>query len=228
MIRRDPAFAPGGFVSEGDILLQIQPEDFQNTLDLRESELLQARTELNVEMGRLVGTEAYWVELTVPVTQLRWLEFTHDGQEGALDAQTRLARVLVRVEDPLARDAEPGTPPLSGAIYLRNAYQVPSTIIRLLRTMRNSPMADMWACQARSKAARWPSGTRPRVPPSADFMSLKPTSTQCVSLLDDRPILMEPMVTRRLAGLLAALNLAKEAVIALASSTSSTKSCRKG
>ncbi|MDC6353296.1 MULTISPECIES: efflux RND transporter periplasmic adaptor subunit [unclassified Robiginitalea] len=221
VIRRDPAFAPGGFVSEGDILLQIQPADFQNTLDLRESELLQARTELNVEMGRqkvaeqdlalvggdslspeerelvlrkpqlqavqarikaaeaavaqarlnlsratirapfnahiltqnvtvgsqvtpgdnlgrLVGTEAYWVELTVPVTQLRWLEFPHDGQEGArveirnrsvwddnvmregrlfqqvgaLDAQTRLARVLVRVEDPLARDAEPGTPPL--------------------------------------------------------------------------------------------------------------------
>ncbi|MBC2838324.1 efflux RND transporter periplasmic adaptor subunit [Robiginitalea sp. SC105] len=221
VVRRDPSFAPGGFVSEGEILLQINRADFQNVLELRRSELMQAQTDLNVEMGRqkvaeqdlalvggdslspeerelvlrkpqlqaiqarikaaeaavsqaqlnldratvrapfdahiltqnvtvgsqvspgdnigrLVGTHAYWVELTVPVTHLRWLEFPRDGQEGArviirnrsvwdpeavregrlfrqvgaLDAQTRLARVLVEVRDPLARNAPPGTPPL--------------------------------------------------------------------------------------------------------------------
>jgi len=214
VMRRSPAFAPGGFVKKGEILLQIDPADYRNILELRRSELLQAQTDLHVEMGRqsvaeqdlalvggdslsaeerklvlrkpqleavrarvkaaraavdqaqldldrttirapfdahildqnvttgsqvapgdnlgrLVGTEYYWVELTVPVTKLQWLTFPdaehvtgttvrivnrsawkggafREGelyrQVGALDQQTRLARVLVRVQDPLAHD----------------------------------------------------------------------------------------------------------------------------
>lgn len=216
VVRRSPAFIPGGFVEEGELLLQINPADFRNTLELRRSEHMQAKTDLAMEMGRqqvaiqdmalvggdslspeeqelvlrkpqldavrarveatraavdqaelnlartsirapfdahiltqnvttgsqvapgadlgrLVGTDYYWVELTVPVTQLQWLRFPDQqnpegskvriinrsawkdgafregelyGQVGALDAQTRLARVLVRVEDPLAHRPE--------------------------------------------------------------------------------------------------------------------------
>lgn len=212
VIRRSTAFTPGGFVEKGEVLLQIDPQDYRNTLELRKSDLLQAQTDLNVEMGRqsvaeqdlaliggdslsaeerqlvlrkpqldavrarlkaaqaavaqaelnlarttirapfdahilnqnvttgsqvspgdnlgrLVGTDYYWVELTVPVTKLQWLTFPDAEHEkgatvrimnrsaweggayregelyrqvGALDQQTRLARVLVRVEDPLA------------------------------------------------------------------------------------------------------------------------------
>lgn len=213
IVRRSPAFTPGGFVEKGELLLQIDPSDYRNTLELRRSELMQAKTNLEMEMGRqevaeqdlqlagvdslsqqqrslvlrkpqleaiqanvkaaraavdqgklnlgrtairapfnahilsqnvtvgsqvapgdnlgrLVGSENYWIILTVPVNKLQWLKFADsskengstvliknstawpegsfrkgflDRQVGALDDQTRLARVLVRVPDPLAR-----------------------------------------------------------------------------------------------------------------------------
>ncbi len=52
VVRRAPAFVPGGFVKKGEVLLQIDPADYRNNLELRQSELLQAQTELDVEMGR--------------------------------------------------------------------------------------------------------------------------------------------------------------------------------
>lgn len=90
-------------------------------------------------LGRLVGTDVYWVETTVPVAQLAWLSFPEQGKPGApvrvrnrtawpagqyregslyqligeLESQTRLARVLVAVADPLARDVQ-GPPLLLG------------------------------------------------------------------------------------------------------------------
>lgn len=216
IIRRSPAFTPGGFVKKGELLLQIDPSDYRNTLELRKSTLLQAQTDLAMEMGRqevaqqdlqlagvdslspqqrslvlrqpqlkaseamergaraavnqaelnlartsirapfdahiliqnvtlgdqvspgddlgrLVGTEFYWVWLTIPVSKLQWLQFPQSEVEkgslvnirnttawpegifrqghlyqqiGALDEQTRLARVLVKVADPLATEGE--------------------------------------------------------------------------------------------------------------------------
>ncbi len=219
IIRRDPAFSPGGFVKKNQVLLQIDPSDYKNTLELRKSELLQCQTTLDTEMGRqqiaeqdlklitndslfgsdplsegerqlvlrqpqlnavkatilgakasmeqaqlnlerttirapfdahilsqnvtrgsqvgqgdnlgrLVGTDYYWVTATVPVSKLQWLRFPDndtekgamvhitnstdwpqglyregylDKQIGALDGQTRLARILIKVADPLAK-----------------------------------------------------------------------------------------------------------------------------
>ncbi|MDX1381564.1 MAG: efflux RND transporter periplasmic adaptor subunit [Xanthomonadales bacterium] len=84
-------------------------------------------------LGRLVGIDTYWVETTVPLDKLRWLHFpdgpgdagspvtirhrtawgadqAREGRLfrliGELEGDTRLARVLVEVEDPLARDTE--------------------------------------------------------------------------------------------------------------------------
>jgi RND family efflux transporter MFP subunit len=218
IIRRDPAFTPGGFVKKDQVLLQIDPSDYTNTLELRKSELLQSETTLTTEMGRqqiaeqdlqliandslfgdnplseeerllvlrkpqlnavkatinaakasvdqaqlnlerttikapfdahilsqnvtkgsqvsqgddlgrIVGTEHYWVTAAVPVSKLQWLDFPIGNSEkgshvrienptawppntyregylhkqiGALEGQTRLARVLVKVPDPLA------------------------------------------------------------------------------------------------------------------------------
>lgn len=222
VVKRSEAFVPGGSVKKGDVLLQIDPADYRNNLELRQSELLQAQTELDVEMGRqqvaqqdleliggqslspqeqslvlrqpqlnavkarikaaraavdqakldlarstvrapfdahiitqnvttgsqvapgedlgrLVGTEAYRVILSLPVSRLRWLQFPNSQQEkgspvkirntaawpagsyrtgylnsqvGALDNQTRLARILVEVPDPLAQDSAKGKPEL--------------------------------------------------------------------------------------------------------------------
>jgi len=92
-------------------------------------------------LGRVVGVDAWWVIATVPRGQLRWLqvpgpdggpasrvtvrdraawgpgvsrEGVVDRVLGELDAGTRLARVLVRVDDPLGRaaTAEDPRPPL--------------------------------------------------------------------------------------------------------------------
>ncbi len=218
VIRRDAAFTPGGFVKKNQVLLQIDPSDYRNTLELQKSELMQVQTSLETEMGRqqiaeqdlqlitddslfggnplsenerqlvlrkpqlnavkanigaakasvdqarlnlgrttirapfdahilgrnvtqgsqvapgdnlgrIVGTDYYWVAATVPVSKLQWLSFPEsdaekgspvrienrtawtpdayrvgflDKQIGALDGQTRLAQVLVKVSDPLA------------------------------------------------------------------------------------------------------------------------------
>lgn len=80
-------------------------------------------------LGRLTGLNTYWVEATVPLSKLRMLTFPGDDREkgsevrirnrtawkegeyrvghlykliGALEEQTRLARVLIAVPDPLA------------------------------------------------------------------------------------------------------------------------------
>ncbi len=214
-------FIPGSFVKKGEILLQINPADYQNTLMLRRSELELARSELSIEMGRqdvarkdfeligqemsaenqelvlrkpqleaakaavaaadaavkqaqlelnrttirapfdahiisrntnvgsqlapgaevgrLVGMDEYWIVANVPTGKVNWLTFADNGPEGAskvkiyssnwmpgqyregtlfrlvgaLDAQTRLARVLVSVADPLARNTDADSlPPL--------------------------------------------------------------------------------------------------------------------
>lgn len=211
VIRRNPAFVPGGMVKKGTELLKIDPADYQNQIALRESELMQAQTDLEVEMGRqniarqdlkligadsltqdqqdlvlrkpqfsavkarikaakaalsqaqlnlkrtsvvapfdaqiiaqnvslgsqlnpgdelgrLVGSEQYWVEVNLPVKKLKWLRFPPRGRGrgaevvikntsdweagdsrsgylvnrvGALDEQTRLARLLIKAPDPL-------------------------------------------------------------------------------------------------------------------------------
>lgn len=90
------------------------------------------------DLGRLVGTEYYWVTAAIPVSKLQWLRFPEndrasgskvlvrnstawpegqyregylDKQIGALDGQTRLARVLVKVTDPLAKNTDLGDRP---------------------------------------------------------------------------------------------------------------------
>ncbi len=88
------------------------------------------------DLGQLVGVDQYWVIATIPVRNLRWVEFPTEDQPGstvtlrnpdawgpdverkgrvsrmigALDQQTRLARVVVTVDDPLGQKSD--APPL--------------------------------------------------------------------------------------------------------------------
>lgn len=45
-------FVPGGHVKKGEKLIQIDPSDYQNTIQQRKSEIEQAKADLNMEMGR--------------------------------------------------------------------------------------------------------------------------------------------------------------------------------
>ncbi|MEX2568386.1 MAG: efflux RND transporter periplasmic adaptor subunit [Cyclobacteriaceae bacterium] len=215
-------FLPGAYVKKGDLLLQINPADFENTLMLRKSDLALSQSDYEVELGRqdvakkdyeligdelspenknlvlrkpqmeaakanvaaaeaavnqasldlerssirapfdahilsrnvnlgsqiapgsdlgrLVGIDEYWVMANVPLSKVNWLDIGENtdgtgapvkivhpaawepGQfregrvsrlVGALDNQTRLARVIISVEDPLMRrKPDPDKPPL--------------------------------------------------------------------------------------------------------------------
>lgn len=85
------------------------------------------------QLARIVGTHKYWVEAQVPLSKLQWITFSKpsdstgaavrirnrtawaknqfrtgylDRSTGEVNEQTRMARVLVAVHDPLARDRE--------------------------------------------------------------------------------------------------------------------------
>jgi len=242
-----PSFTPGGFVAAGDILLTIDPADYEAALQQRRSELQSARADLEMELGRqeqarrdyeelkgsisdqyrtlvlrepqltaaqaqvaaaqaavrqaelelertrirapfaahilsreahvgsqvapgqglgrLVGIDAYWVEATVPVSSVRWIDFPGpDGQGGAvvrvrnraawsegsyrtgqidsligaLENQTRMARVLVTVPDPLAHSAAfAGQPPLmvGSFVEVRITGKPIDNVVRMDRTL---------------------------------------------------------------------------------------------
>lgn len=220
VVELSPKFVPGGMLKKGDLLLKIDPADFENAVSISKSELEQAcarmeieearqrlakkelellqgsidganrglvmrepqiasikaevsaaqaaveRAELDLErtqvlapfdaqvlsrsvnvgsqvgvsndLGQLIGLDEYWVMASVPIRSLRWVEFpegdddvggskvtlrnpdawgndvTREGRVtrliGALDEQTRLAQVLVVVDDPLGRSND--APPL--------------------------------------------------------------------------------------------------------------------
>jgi RND family efflux transporter MFP subunit len=228
IVSLSPSFTPGGFVEKGEVLLQIDPADYETALMERQSELRQASAELEMELGRqelarqdyeelqgtisseyktlvlrqpqldtaragveaaqaavrraeldldrtrirapfaahiltreanvgsqiasgeplghLVGIGSYWVEATVPVSNLQWIEFpentgsagspvrirnraawpegvSREGRVhsliGALENQTRMARLLLTVSDPLAHEPETaGQPPLMIGSYV--------------------------------------------------------------------------------------------------------------
>lgn len=95
-------------------------------------------------LGRLVGLDTFWIEATVPVSRLPWLAIP-DGDEqgssavirnrtawpadavregevfrliGELEGATRLARILIAVDDPLARQGDPARPRLMLGEYV--------------------------------------------------------------------------------------------------------------
>lgn len=87
---------------------------------------------LGDNLGRLVGYNTYWVEATVAMSKLQWLKFNTDTTNastvkirnrtawakdvyrigkldkliGALEERTRLARVLITIDNPLALDTQ--------------------------------------------------------------------------------------------------------------------------
>jgi RND family efflux transporter MFP subunit len=114
-------------------------------------------------LGRLVGLDTYWVEVTVPLVKLRWLVFPEkagvEGSQvrirdrsawpagqyrlgrmyrlvGALEDRTRMARVLVTVDDPLGhRGNSADVPPLIIGAFVETRIQARqiTDIVRLRR-----------------------------------------------------------------------------------------------
>lgn len=104
----------------------------------------------STDIASLAGTDAWWVEVALPVAALRWIELPQDGRpgsrvtlfdaaawgadrhrvgrvvrlHGALEEQGRMARMLVEVDDPLAlKPAHAGQPRLLLGAFLRARIQ---------------------------------------------------------------------------------------------------------
>lgn len=108
----------------------------------------------NENLGRLVGVDEYWVGVELPLSKLRWVDVAENGSDaegskvevrnrqawpkdayrtghlfrmvGALDPDTRMARVLATIPDPLARDLKEGVnnkPPLIIGEFVEVAIQ---------------------------------------------------------------------------------------------------------
>lgn len=125
-------------------------------------------------LGQLVGIRQYWVEATVPLNKLPWLDFTEDGgapvtlrhdtawQEGQsregrlqqlvgeLDDNARMARVLITVADPLSLAQDEDRPPLILGSFVRAGIEGRElqNVIRLERALirRNN---TVWIMQDR-------------------------------------------------------------------------------
>ena len=117
-------------------------------------------------LARLVAVDTWWVIVTVPEASLRWLTFADDPSAGApvritsdtawpdgtartgrlvrrlgaIERDTRMARVVVAVDDPLARDpANADAPPLLIGSFvqaelpartLANVARIPRDLVR--------------------------------------------------------------------------------------------------
>jgi RND family efflux transporter MFP subunit len=119
-------------------------------------------------LTRLAGTDAFWVELVVPVDRLRWLQIpTADGAPGArvrirdpaawgpgqfrrgevirmapdLEDKGRMARLIVRVDDPLAlKKGNQGQPRLLIGSWVEAALEgseLPSVVVVPRRLIRD-------------------------------------------------------------------------------------------
>ena len=102
------AFAPGGFVQKGEVLLQIDPADYRNTLQLRQSDLRQVRADLEIEQGRQdVARQDYELvedmvtmeneQLVLREPQLNALKARLEAAQAAVNqAELNLQRTTVR------------------------------------------------------------------------------------------------------------------------------------
>ena len=108
VIQQYEGFSPGGYVEKGDLLLQIDPADYRNTLELRKSDLQQAEAQLEIEQGRQdVARKGYDLvdeelgemkeELVLRQPQLNSVRAQVEAAEAAVSqAQLNLQRTQIR------------------------------------------------------------------------------------------------------------------------------------
>ncbi len=122
IVRRADQFTPGATVKKGEMLLQIDPADYQNTLQLRQSELMQAQSDLTIEQGRqdiarqdyqLIGDTVSMMDedLVLREPQLNAVKASYKAAQASVNqAKLNLQRTTIRA-------------PFNGQIISRNVNQ---------------------------------------------------------------------------------------------------------
>src|SRR5690606_17819963 len=60
IVKMHPALEPGGVIAEGDILVEIDPEEYELALDRALGALAEAEAALEVEQGRQLIAKREW------------------------------------------------------------------------------------------------------------------------------------------------------------------------
>lgn len=153
-----------------------------NALVLERNVNLGSKVDASDALATLVGTDAYWIEVTVPLDSLKFLDMTLQGapaavhsqlggeswagrvlrMTGTLDEDSRMAALLVAVDDPLTS----GTVPLVLNDYVKvdiqgreldNVYELPRSALRRGETVW---VANGHALDIRNVAIVWRDGER--------------------------------------------------------------------
>lgn len=119
IVRRSPSFVPGGFVRKGETLLQIDPADYKNTLELRKSDLRQAMTDLAIENGQQVVARQDYQLLDDTLSQERETLVLRRPQLEAVKARIEAAKANVD-QAQLALDRTTIKAPFDAHILTRN------------------------------------------------------------------------------------------------------------
>lgn len=92
----DPAFVPGGIVRHNQLLLKLDPQDYQNQLVLRQSELDQARAQLAIEEGRQAVAKQELEALGRAIDPENRALVLREPQINAIRAQIKAAEAAVK------------------------------------------------------------------------------------------------------------------------------------
>jgi RND family efflux transporter MFP subunit len=95
VVELSPKFVPGELVRRGELLLRIDPADFENAVSIRESELEQAEASLEIEQGRqaLAKKELALLEGTIDDTNRSLV--LREPQIASIRAEVNAAKAAV-------------------------------------------------------------------------------------------------------------------------------------
>lgn len=96
VVSRSENFTPGGYVEEGEVLLTIDPSDYENTLQQRKSDLQQAVTNLKIEMGQQNVAEQDYQMLDDSLSKEHRALVLREPQLDAAKSEVQSARAAVR------------------------------------------------------------------------------------------------------------------------------------
>ena len=112
-------FIPGSFVKKGEVLIQINPADYQNTLELRKGDLELAKSNLSIELGRQSVAQKDFELIGQDMTPENKALVLREPQLAAEKANVRAAEAAVR-QAQLNRDRTTISAPFDAHIISRN------------------------------------------------------------------------------------------------------------
>ncbi|MEM8667947.1 MAG: efflux RND transporter periplasmic adaptor subunit [Planctomycetota bacterium] len=95
VIELSPNLVPGGMVKEGDLLLRIDPADFQNALAISQSELQKAEASLEIELARQSLAEKELELLEGTINEINRALVLREPQIASIRAEISAAKAAI-------------------------------------------------------------------------------------------------------------------------------------